>query len=175
MTKKEIIDGEDKEKSINGLESLTDDEINIINSSFMKNPREVMELIEENPSFSIQQMEQMEQMFAGPLPHPDILKGYGNIDSSFPDRILKLAEKDQEHSISMEEYAIKENFKANRRGTDAGLIVCVLAILIGAFLIYNDKSVAGLVTLLTPLAGLIVVFIKSNKKDNSNSNYNESN
>lgn len=175
MTKKEIIDGEDKEKSINGLESLTDDEINIINSSFMKNPREVMELIEENSSFSIQQMEQMEQMFAGPLPHPDILKGYGNIDSSFPDRILKLAEKDQEHSISMEEYAIKENFKANRRGTDAGLIVCILAIFIGAFLIYNDKSVAGLVTLFTPLAGLIVVFIKSNKKDNSNSNYNESN
>ncbi|MDY3006275.1 DUF2335 domain-containing protein [Anaerococcus porci] len=170
MTEKEIINNEDIEKSINGLESLTDDEINIISSSFMKNPKEVMELIEENSTLSVQHMEQMEQMFAGPLPHPDILKGYGNIDSSFPDRILKLAEKDQEHSISMEQYAIEENFKANKRGTYAGLIVCVLAIFIGAFLIYNDKSVAGLVTLLTPLAGLIVVFIKSNKKDNSNYN-----
>ena len=31
-------------------------------------------------------------VFEGAIPHPDILKGYGEIDKSYPERIIKLAE-----------------------------------------------------------------------------------
>ena len=33
-----------------------------------------------------------QQLYSGPLPHPDILKGFKEINPDYPDRILKMAE-----------------------------------------------------------------------------------
>ncbi|MBF0337834.1 MAG: DUF2335 domain-containing protein [Nitrospirae bacterium] len=35
---------------------------------------------------------------SGPVPHPDILKGYGELSSGFPERILKMAEEEAKHT-----------------------------------------------------------------------------
>lgn len=105
-------------------------------------------------------------MFAGPIPHPEILEGYKNIDPSFSERIFKLTEKDQEHRIKLEDYAVRENLKNNKQGMLFGFIIALSSIAVGGFLIYNNKSIAGLVALLTPLVGVIAVFIANNKDKN---------
>jgi uncharacterized membrane protein len=42
-----------------------------------------------DPQLSI---ETQQRLFQGPIPQPDDLKGYGELDPGFPDRILKMAE-----------------------------------------------------------------------------------
>lgn len=37
--------------------------------------------------------------FEGPIPHPDILKGYKELDSSFPDRVFRIAENHAKQKI----------------------------------------------------------------------------
>lgn len=101
----------------------------------------------------------------GPLPPPSSLKGYGEIDPSFPDRIFKLTEKDQAHRIDLENYAIRENIKFNKMGMWFGFIIAILSIIAGAFLIYLDKSVAGIAAIFTSLVGVLAVFIVNQRND----------
>lgn len=41
-------------------------------------------------------------IYQGPLPLPSIMEGYKNIDSSFPERIMKEFEKNSDHIIERE-------------------------------------------------------------------------
>jgi uncharacterized membrane protein len=40
-----------------------------------------------------------QEMYAGPIPHPDTLKKFGNIDSSFPERIMRMTEDNNKADI----------------------------------------------------------------------------
>lgn len=140
-------------------EVLTDKEIEELYRTVEKNPNQVVELIERKLEIS------NSELFAGPLPHPDILKGYEEVDESFPDRIFKLTEKDQEHRSGLENYVVKENFKLNNLGMWFALIIVILSMLAGTFLLYNNKDVAGLATIFTPLIGIIGAFIYGKHED----------
>ncbi|MCI5972110.1 MAG: hypothetical protein MRZ08_03640 [Anaerococcus sp.] len=63
--------------------------------------------------------------------------------------------------------------KFNKMGMWFGFIIAILSICIGAFLIYNDKNVAGIAAIFTSLVGVLAVFIlnqKNEKKDEDNKN-----
>ena len=49
---------------------------------------------EEAKGFGIKSIE-IAKLSIGPIPPPEILKGYKEIDPSFPERIFKMAEKEQ--------------------------------------------------------------------------------
>lgn len=110
----------------------------------------------------------------GPLPPPSLLGGYGNVDASFPDRIVRMAERELAHNQEMDRETMALNERERRRYYDvisaknenqhrynmAGLIVgaCIAIVaLIGVFILLAlDKP--GLVwiplSLVTPfLAG----------------------
>jgi uncharacterized membrane protein len=40
-------------------------------------------------------------MYSGPIPHPDILKKFGDIDSSFPERIMRMTEDNNKADVTM--------------------------------------------------------------------------
>lgn len=42
------------------------------------------------------------EVYQGAIPPPDMMEGYRTLDSSFPNRILTMAEKEQEHSHTMD-------------------------------------------------------------------------
>lgn len=140
-------------------EVLTDKEIEELYRTVEKNPNQVVELIERKLEIS------NSELFTGPLPHPDILKGYEEVDESFPDRIFKLTEKDQEHRSDLENYVVRENFKLNNLGMWFALTIVILSMLAGTFLLYNNKDVAGLTTMFTPLIGIIGAFIYGKHED----------
>lgn len=160
----------DENDTENRSDVFTDDEVNYLKNLVDKDPEEVIKVINsEIKSVKISHS----SMFMGPLPSPSSLKGYGEIDPSFPDRIFKLTENDQVHRIELENYAIRENMKFNKMGMWFGFIIAILSICIGAFLIYNDKNVAGIAAIFTSLVGVIAVFIlnqKNEKKDEDNKN-----
>jgi uncharacterized membrane protein len=42
-----------------------------------------------------------QEVYSGPIPHPDFLKKFGDIDPSFPERIMKMAEDNNKADITM--------------------------------------------------------------------------
>ena len=49
------------------------------------------------------EVQKSEISFSGPLPHPDIMKGYDDIVPGAAERILKMAENQQNHRFKLEE------------------------------------------------------------------------
>ena len=115
----------------------------------------------ENPSRTINVLEiiQAQSQFSGPLPHPDILKGYDEVCPGAADRIIRMAESQQQHRRDIEARVVSGNVKAQARGQHYALIVLVAFAVIGGALLFMGKSTDGLVTMITPLVGVAGLFI----------------
>jgi uncharacterized membrane protein len=46
---------------------------------------------------------QTSELYQGPIPHPDILKKFGTIDPSYPERIMKMTEDNNRSEIRIRE------------------------------------------------------------------------
>jgi uncharacterized membrane protein len=86
--------------------------------------------------------------FAGPLPPPDILRGYEEVLPGAAQRIIAMAENQQSHRTKIESAVIQENCKSQRRGLTYGFVITMTAIIGGIFLVYEGKNTAGLVSIL---------------------------
>lgn len=54
--------------------------------------------------------------FSGPLPHPSLLEEYGNHIENAPERLMRMAEKEQNHTHAMERIAIPAAYRETRIG-----------------------------------------------------------
>jgi hypothetical protein len=59
------------------------------------------ETVEKQQSTSLQHIRHSE-VFSGPLPPPEFLFGYKEVQDDFPERVIRYAEKDQDHRIDIE-------------------------------------------------------------------------
>lgn len=74
--------------------------------------------------------------FAGPIPHPKLMAEYKQVDSTFPDRILKMAEED-----------LKTTHRMQFLGWLSVYSLSVILIIAGVVLLVMDKPITGFVTL----------------------------
>lgn len=162
--------GENKEQN---PAKLTKSEKSNIYNSFNKNPEEFFEYIDGIENESKIFLTAQSQSFSGPLPHPDILKGYKDIDEEIPKKIIKMVEDDHEHNINLEKNIVNENIKIEKTGMYLGLIMGLASLGLGGFLIYSDKDIYGLVALLPSLIGMASSFLKSNKKEENKEKNNQ--
>lgn len=65
---------------------------------------------------------------SGPLPPPEVLEKYNSAITNGADRIMVMAEKQQEHRFELERSTIKEQLSQSRRGQRFGLIIGLAAI-----------------------------------------------
>lgn len=123
-----------------------------------------------------QELIDQSEFFLGPVPHPKLLEQYGTIDSSFPNRMLTMAENEQKHNNELENTDIKIFSRNSLLGIIFLFVICIGLILSGTLvLIYTNKDVPGLFLCLSGVAPLIVQFIYNNKqndKDKKNDNDN---
>ncbi len=101
-----------------------------------------------------------------PIPSPEILEKYEKIQSGTLDRILKMAEKEQEkrHStgdeiLSQNKQLIKDSNGLQILSVGAALLISLTTIVAGAILTYYGKNIEGIVAMLTPLIGLTGIFL----------------
>ena len=129
-----------------------------------KNPEKIYELIEEDQETKNQLIGIMRaEIFSGPLPHPDILLKYKEVDEEFPNRILKLVENQSQHRINLETKSIDADIKLEHRGQDRAFILFFILI-VGSFtLIYFDKGL-GLHALIGTLVTGVITFLGSKRK-----------
>jgi uncharacterized membrane protein len=102
--------------------------------------------------------------FSGPLPPPEILRGYETLVSGAADRILSIAEEDAKHLRQIEMAALHAARDESRMGQIFGLIIGLAALgTTIAALILGSPTVAALIGGGT-VVGLVSVFILGRMK-----------
>ena len=131
----------------------------------------VEQLVELAPSLPRERVARiLSQSYSGPLPHPDLFKGYGEVIENAPERILRVFEADSVHVRDMQRSALAAQREDNRR-----VHWMAFALIAGGFAIsyvfakMNKDSLAGIVlatTLVGSISGLIKTFGASRSRQN---------
>ncbi|MGL4672176.1 MAG: DUF2335 domain-containing protein [Cetobacterium sp.] len=108
-----------------------------------------------------------QEAYQGPLPHPDLLVKYEEIIPGSAERILSMAEKEQQHRHQLENEVIKKEIAQKGRGLNFGFTLALLIIVVGAYLLIIDKSLQGFSLILGSIAMIIAPFF-FNKNNNQN-------
>lgn len=104
------------------------------------------------------------EAFAGPLPPPAMLADYNNLVPRGAERIMAMAEKQQDHRHNLEKQVIEGNLAAQKRGQVCAFILALIVILGGIYLIATGLAVLGFVALVTAVGGLAATFIIGKKR-----------
>ena len=109
---------------------------------------------------------------SGPIPCPDDLAQYNNIIPNGAERIMMMAEKQQEHRISIEGKIVNSQQNQSRLGQVFGFVIAIFFGLIAGILIYNGHDIAGTVIGSVDLVALVAVFVtgKYTQKKSLNEN-----
>ena len=107
------------------------------------------------------------QQFSGPVPHPEILRGYNQVLPGAAERILTMAELDQKHQIEIESSAQHLAAKEIKRGQIFGLVVSISAFITSIASLILGFEKAAMVIGGTTVVGLVTVFVtsRSSKSD----------
>lgn len=105
--------------------------------------------------------------FSGPLPHPEILAKYNEITPGFAERIISMAEKEQNHQHECDKILISEDTKLPKRGQWFGLFSIIIIGGIAITLAYLKSHTAAGIFGGVSLVGIIGAFMnvfKNGKK-----------
>lgn len=100
----------------------------------------------------------------GPLPQWEDLERYGQIIPNGADRIMSMAERQQQHRMSLETKAIGEQLSQSKLGQVFGLIIGLTAIVGGVLCIMQGHEWSGAFLGGGGLTGLVSVFVLGRKK-----------
>lgn len=113
--------------------------------------------------------------FTGPVPPPEILAEYENIQSGLAERILAMAEKEQIHRhknqskqidahINLSTINLEKSYQERRFGQICGLIIGVFAIGCGSYVAINDAEIVGGFIGASGVGGIVSVFVLGRKE-----------
>lgn len=109
------------------------------------------------------------EMYSGPIPPPEALARYEEIQPGAADRILKMAEKQQDHRMALETKAIGGQVDQSKRGQIFGFIaifLCIGAAIFFAVVCNMTKFAATFLTVtMVILVGLFLTGKNVMKKD----------
>lgn len=97
--------------------------------------------------------------YTGPIPQPQALAEYEHIHPGLANRLVTMAENEQAHRHRIVSRRSWAQIWITVLGQIFGFTVAVMTIGIGGFLLYNDKQLAGFVSLIGGLATLLGAFI----------------
>jgi uncharacterized membrane protein len=94
------------------------------------------EIVQQTVAFAVEHIE-------GPLPPARVLKNYEDILLGAADRIISMAEKEQDHFHEMDLLSLKLPFGAEVVGSFLGALIIIMAVAGGIYCITSGHSVAG--------------------------------
>lgn len=109
--------------------------------------------------------------FSGPIPPPEIFVGYDRALPNGADRVMRMAEKEQEHRHQMEDTIVKKESFEKRAGLVFAFVLAAIALGVSAYLlICTDKSGTGLTLFIIEFVGLALAFLGAKKQKRSDEN-----
>lgn len=118
--------------------------------------------------------EVIQSEFSGPIPPPNIIKGYEDVLPGAADRILSMAEKQSNHRQEMERTIIKAESRDGLLGVLfaflLGLGCIVAAIVIVCLVPQNSGAISSSVLGVAGIGSIIATFIKGTRTTRSDKN-----
>jgi uncharacterized membrane protein len=97
---------------------------------------------------------------SGPIPSVDVLRGYEEILPGAADRIISMAEKQQDHEIEERKF-INRTFGGLLKSTPRLAFILLFFLLLGSFwMFYLEKDAPGYIGLLTTVAAALINLIR---------------
>lgn len=118
-------------------------------------PRDVLDKLPENVRISILEA----ASFSGPLPPPSMYKGYEEVLPGSAERILTMAEKEQEHRITWESKALNVMEREVFLGQWFGLGIALCCIIAAVFLAASGYQWVASILAGVSAVGLVGRFI----------------
>lgn len=110
--------------------------------------------------------------FVGSLPSPEVLAQYNHLVAGAADRIVAIAEREQEHRHKMQEKLLDARLLAQRQarnerrlGQIFAFSLAVIAVVCGAIAAMLGEPIAGEVISSVGVVGLVVVFVLGLKEE----------
>lgn len=110
---------------------------------------------------TIESLAEVVESFSGPIPHPDTLNKY---NPATADRIVTMAEKEQDHRHEIEKTGINAAISAEKRGQTYALLICLVSMIGTIMLIWNGYGGFGILLTGGTLTGLVYIFITGRPK-----------
>lgn len=107
-----------------------------------------------------------QRSFSGPLPPPEYLQGYENVLSGSAERILKMAEKEQEERLANNRQMVTIVSNERRRGQMFGFLLSILLIISGFVLGYYGHDWLSGAVFTCALISVPVIFVLNKEPKN---------
>lgn len=143
------------EGSIDNLEELEQELIQV-------NPK-IFQGVNKRKKTEILKSVSVSMMHSGPLPDPQSLSSYDQLIPNGADRIMKMAEKQQDHRMKIERTAIGRQTFQSFMGQIFGFLIGLAGIGSGTFLAYNGFTTVGTVIAGGTVVSLVSVFVIGRK------------
>lgn len=99
---------------------------------------------------------------SGPIPSVDVLRGYEEILPGAADRIISMAEKQQDHEIEERKF-INRTFGNLVKSTPRFAFILLFLLLMGSFVMfYLEKDAPGYIGLVTTVAAALINLLRVN-------------
>lgn len=107
----------------------------------------------------------------GPIPDPSTMGRYEDITPGLADRIMRMAEKEQDHRQNSQTFILtsrdaimRENKSIERHGLNLAFALALTALVLGAILSGMGRDLTGFGLLLTAVGGLATVFLYTRRR-----------
>ncbi len=132
-----------------------------------QNVDNVIDHVKRLPRDEQHQVMQKLEMFSGPIPAPHILEQYDKMDPGAAKQIIDNGVEESHHRRQMESKMLEMSRKKNIRRDWMGFVIGIVAIFVGAFLIYKDHYVVGTIFSGISILGLVGQFLGEAPTDSS--------
>ena len=101
-----------------------------------------------------------QESYEGPIPHPRIIREYERILPGSADRILSMAEKQQEHRMALETKAIGGQVDQSKRGQLFGFILVFVCVAVAVFFaVYFGMTAFAVTFLCVTMVSVVGLFV----------------
>lgn len=107
----------------------------------------------------VKHQQERREIFIGPLPHPDILRQYNELEPGFAARLLTMTEQEALHRRQIERQALDISRAQIRRGQLFGLIIGVCGLASAVLAAYFNQTAVGVVLGGGTVLGLVSAFV----------------
>ncbi|MGW4813236.1 DUF2335 domain-containing protein [Kitasatospora cineracea] len=106
---------------------------------------------------------------AGPLPSPSVLAGYEKVQAGLAERIVAMAEKEQEHRHSLESTDLRQSYRLAHAGQYAGVFALVVMAALAAYLGFLGEAGWATAVATLDIAAVVGVFVTGQLSSRSES------
>jgi uncharacterized membrane protein len=113
------------------------------------------------------------QRYEGPIPHSSELLKYNEVDPTFANRVMIMAEQNAQHvreinnkQLELKESDLDKGYKLAALGQKLGFIILIIMILSGAYLISTAHEIIGTCFSLIGIAPILKFFFHRPSKNN---------